>query len=72
MASLLNVKSKFILNRIIRFLSTKNFLNIIKINKNCQKMFNKNINDYKFFSEIEIEVIPLENKYVYFINKLGD
>ena len=72
MASLLNVKSKFILSRIISFLSTKNFLNIIRKNKNYQKMFNKDINDYKYFSEIEIEVIPLENKYVYFINKLGD
>ena len=64
-----NVKSKYIIIQITDLLCTKNLLNIFRHNKNYQKMFNKNINDYKLFhNKIEIEITPLENKFVFFIN----
>ena len=46
-------------------------LKIIKCNMNIQKRLNVNINNYKDFSEkfssIELEIIPIENKYGPFI-----
>ena len=47
-------------------------LEIIKYNINIQKRLNININNYKNFSElyssIELEIIPIQNKYGSFIN----
>ena len=47
-------------------------LKIIKCNINIQKRLNININNYKDFSEefssIELEIIPIQNKYGRFIN----
>ena len=71
--SLSNVKSKYITIQIVNLLCTKNLLNIFRYNKNYQNIFKKDINDYKtFFSKIEIEIIPLENKFGYFINVLSN
>ena len=46
-------------------------LEIIKYNINIQKRMNININNYKDFSEkfssIELEIIPIQNKYGCFI-----
>jgi len=47
-------------------------LKIIKCNINIQKRLNIDINNFKDFSEkfssIELEIIPIQNKYEYFIN----
>ena len=61
-----NIKSKYILKRIFEYLQQKNLLEIIKYNKELQKELNIDINDYK--TQIEIEIIPLENKFNTFIN----
>ena len=53
-------------------LKTKRLLSIIKSNKPKQKMFKIDISNYKEFSgkysSIEIEIIPMDNKYGKFIN----
>ena len=47
------------------------FITIIKCNINIQKRLNININNYKDFSQkfssIELEIIPIQNKYGSFI-----
>ena len=54
------------------FINDKTKLNLIKYNKNIQNKIDININDYKEFSEIyssiEMEIIPVNNKYGKFIN----
>ena len=66
------LKSKYILQFIFDNLSKRKSLNFIKYNKNIQNKINININDYKEFSEIyssiEMEIIPVNNKYGKFIN----
>ena len=68
----LNIKSKFVLKKIFDYVHKKISLEIIKYNDNIQKSLNININNYKKFSEIfssiEIEIIPIQNKYDDFIN----
>ena len=53
-------------------MQTKIYLKIIKYNMNIQKRLNININNYKNYSElyssIELEIIPIQNKYGSFIN----
>ena len=69
---LLNIKSKFILQKILKNISKKKYLEINKYNKKIQKQLDLNINDYIEFSElnssIEIEIIPVKNKTGKFIN----
>ena len=66
------IKSKYILQFIFDNLSKRKSLNFIKYNKNIQNKIDININDYKEFSEIyssiEMEIIPVNNKYGKFIN----
>ena len=63
------IKSLFILKKIFRNLSKKNFFEIAKYNKNLKKRIDINIKDYKEYSElIEIEIEPVNNKYGQFIN----
>jgi len=67
-----NVKSLYILKRIINHIYKKNFLNIIRYNKNLQTKFNIELNDYKELSEIEIEIFPDKRNCVgKFINILN-
>ena len=70
-----NIKSDYILQIIFDNLQKEKFLDIIKHNKKAQIRLNLTIKDYKDFSEIyspiEIELIPLENKYGDFINILN-
>ena len=70
-----NIKSDYILQIIFDNLQKEKFLDIIKHNKKAQIRLNLTIKDYKDFSEIyspiEIELIPLENKYGNFINILN-
>ena len=67
-----NIKSKFILKRIIKNLQKLKLFELIKCNKSIQNSLKMNINSYKEFHEtntpIEIEIIPVEKFYGKFIN----
>ena len=67
-----NIKSNFILKICFNYISKRKLLEIIKYNKNIQKRINKDLTHYKEYSEkytsIEIEIIPLKDKYSKFIN----
>ena len=63
-----NVKSDYILQKIFDHLERKKLLYLIKYNKNLKKRINININDYKEYSSIEIEIIRKKNEYGKFIN----
>ena len=63
-----NIKSKYIIVKIFENVQTNIFLNLIRYNKTFQKRLNKNIDDYKDYSKIEIEIFPEEEKYGDFIN----
>ena len=67
-----NLKGNYILKKIFDNLKRKKSLEIMKYNENIKKRINLNINDYKEYSEIyssiEIEIIPVKNKYGKFIN----
>ena len=64
----MNIKSKYILKEIFSNLSQYKLLKIISYNKIIQNRLGKDINDYKEYLNIEIELIPLENKFNKFIN----
>ena len=66
--SLTEIKCKYIIAKIFDNLNQYKLLKIIRYNKNLQNILNKNINDYKEYLKIIIEVIPSENKYGNFIN----
>ena len=63
-----NIKNKNNLKKIFQLLPQKNILKIIKCNKKIKEKLNITINDYKKYSEIEIEIILTRNKNVRFIN----
>ena len=63
-----NLKSDFIFKKIISFMKRNKLLNIMKYNKKLQKRLNININDYKEYSEVEIELKLVDGKYGEFIN----
>ena len=67
-----NIKSKFILKKILNYMTERKSLEVIKYNKSIQKRISKDVNNYKDYSEkyssIEIEIIPMKNKYGEFIN----
>ena len=69
---ILDIKSNYILQKLIGILSKKKLLDIIKYNKYTQGRIKININDYKEYSEtcssIEIEVKPFKDGYNEFIN----
>ena len=66
------IRSKFILKQIFKNLQRKKLLQIIRYNKNYQKDLKLTFYDFREFttkySDIEIEVIPIENKCGKFIN----
>ena len=67
-----NIKNDYCLQKVFNNLEKKKTLNIVKYNKNIKERINININDYKEccekYSSIEIEIIPIKNKYGEFIN----
>ena len=63
-----NIKSNYILGRIFKIMYRRISLKIMKYNKKMMNKLNINLNDYKSFSEIEIEIVPAENKYGKIIN----
>ena len=69
---LITIKSDYFIQNLFNYIQNKVSLKIIKNNINIQKRLNININNYKKFSEkfssIELEIIPIQNKYGHFIN----
>ena len=68
-----NMKSNFILQKILGNLIKNKYLNLIRYNKYLQKRIDININYYKVYyletySQIEIEIKPVNDKYGKFIN----
>ena len=68
----INIKSDYFIQKVFGIIQKRISLEIIKYNINIQKRLNININNYKDFSEkfssIELEIIPIQNKYGTFIN----
>ena len=67
-----NLKSNFILKKIIDIIKKNKSLEIMKYNKKLQKRLNININNYKeysqLYSSIEIELKLVDHGYDKFIN----
>ena len=63
-----SVKSVCIIRRILNNLERMKYFKIIKYNKQIQKRLNISPDDYRDFSIIKIELIPIENKSGNFIN----
>ena len=61
------IKSRYILSKIYDNMSKKKKLIIVKYNKRIQNRLNLSIQDYKEYCEIEIEIIPIKDKYGKFI-----
>ena len=65
------LKSDYFIQKFFNYISERKSLEIIKYNKIIQKRINKDINNYKECSEkyssIEIEIIPMKNRYGEFI-----
>ena len=62
------LRNDFIFEKIIMFMKRNKSLVIMKYNKKLQKRLNISINDYKEYSEIEIELKLAYGKYGEFIN----
>ena len=63
-----NIKSKYILLKIFENMPKRESLDIVRYNKTIKKRININVKDYEECSLIEIEIIPVKNKYGLFIN----
>jgi surface protein len=63
-----NIKSGYILKQICKNIERKKLIEILRYNKILQNKLNINIDEYKEFSNIEIEIIPIKRKYGNFIN----
>ena len=67
-----NLKSDYFLQTLYDIMPKKNKLEIVKYNKRIQNRLNLSIKDYKEYSEtftpIEIEIIPIKDKYGKFIH----
>ena len=69
-----NIKSNYILKKVFTHINELRLLKIIQKNKTIQNLLNKDINDYKKYAIIEIEILPLikenfNNKKVNVIGK---
>ena len=62
------VKSNYILKLIFNNLHANKLLEMIRYNKKIQNKLNKDIDYFKRYLQIEIEITPLENIYGNFIN----
>ena len=67
-----NIKNDYFLMKVFNNLNKKNSLEIAKYNKKIKERLNLNINDYKeyceTYSSIEIELIPINDKFGKFID----
>ena len=70
------LKGDYFLQKVFENLKRNRLLAIIKCNKKIKNRLNINIKDYKEYSEIyssiELEIIPIKNKYGKFININND
>ena len=66
--NILNIKCKYIFEQIFNNIPQRNLLKLIKHNKEIQKLLNIDINHYKEFAQIELEIIPVENECGEFIH----
>ena len=68
-----NIKSKYILKEIFNNLLQNTLLRFIKYNNSLQNRLELDLNDYKLYTQIEIEIIPKridnKNKYINFSNE---
>ena len=66
-----NLKSDYFIRIIFDNLKKRKTLEMLKYNKNIKERINININEYKEYSEkyssIEIEIKPVNHKYIDFI-----
>ena len=62
-----NLKNDYFLQKLFCLIETRRKLEIIKYNTNIKKRINININDYKEYSLIEIDIFPVNNEYGEFI-----
>ena len=64
--------SDYFIQKFFGYMSEKKYLETIRYNKSIQKRINININHYKAYSEkyssIELDIMPMKNKYGKFIN----
>ena len=63
-----NLKSNIVFKQIVNYIKKTKFLEIMRHNKKLQKRLNLSINDYKEYSQIEIELKLIDNNYGRFIN----
>ena len=67
-----NLKSDYFIKKFFEYMSKRKSLETIRYNKSIQKRIDININHYKAYSEkyssIELDIIPMKNKYGGFIN----
>ena len=67
-----NIKSDYFLMKVFNNLKKKNSLEMAKYNKKIKERLNLNINNYKeyceTYSSIEIELVPVKDKFGKFIN----
>ena len=66
------IKSKYILQEIFSHLERKQFLEMIKFNKQLKDRLDITLKDYKEYPEIMIELISAKNIYGKFINILKE
>ena len=57
-----NIKNRYILKIIFDHLKESKLLQIVKYNKNIQKRLDIDLNDYKTFKKIILEIIPIQKK----------
>ena len=70
---LCNIKSVYILKKIFNNLNIIKKLKLINFNKSIQKRLDINIDNYKSnYTEIIIEIIPIQNSYGDFIHKFKE
>ena len=67
-ANLGNIKSDIILKKVFNYINQTTKLKLIKKNKKFQNKLNINIQNYKEYFDIIIEIIPYEKKFDKFIN----
>ena len=63
-----NIKNKYIIKKIFGNLKKNKALFIINHNKEIQKRLDINIEDFKNYSNIELEIIPFKNQHGKFID----
>jgi len=67
-----NIRSKYIVKQIFDNLKEKKLLLIVKHNNKLQEKLDININNFKNYSQIEIEIKPVKDSYGKFINILKE